>query len=103
MLPSHVDADKIEASAQDGVLKILVPKPRETRGKRIQVRGGDRRAVTARAWRPATAADMPRWQGSRPCQTPLRPFPQAPGGNGRSYFRGPAERTARTILGLRER
>jgi len=47
MLPSHVDADKIEASAQDGVLKILVPKPRETRGKRIQVRGGDRHAVTA--------------------------------------------------------
>jgi HSP20 family protein len=51
-LPSHVDADKIEASAQDGVLKILVPKPKETRGKRIQVRAADRRAVTA----PGTAA-----------------------------------------------
>jgi HSP20 family protein len=45
MLPSHVEADKIEASAQDGVLQILVPKPREARGKRIQVRAGDRRAV----------------------------------------------------------
>ena len=46
-LPGHVDADKIEASAQDGVLKIMVPKSRETRGKRIQVRGGDLHAVTA--------------------------------------------------------
>jgi HSP20 family protein len=46
-LPSHVEADKIEASAQDGVLQILVPKPRETRGKRIQVRAGDHRAATA--------------------------------------------------------
>jgi hypothetical protein len=44
---SHVDADKIEASAQDGVLKILMPKPRETR-KRIQVRADDR-AVTPRS------------------------------------------------------
>jgi len=42
-LPSHVDADKIEASAQDGVLQILVPKRREERGRRIQVRAGDRR------------------------------------------------------------
>jgi len=42
-LPSHVEADKIEASAQDGVLQILVPKRREDRGRRIQVRAGDRR------------------------------------------------------------
>ena len=40
MLPRNIDADKIEASAEDGVLQILVPKPRETRGKRIQVRAG---------------------------------------------------------------
>jgi HSP20 family protein len=44
-LPSNVVADKIEASAQDGVLQILVPKPRETRGRRIPVRPGDRRAA----------------------------------------------------------
>lgn len=42
-LPGHVDADKIAASAQDGVLQILVPKRREDRGRRIQVQAGDRR------------------------------------------------------------
>lgn len=39
-LPSHVEADKIEASAQDGVLQILVPKAQEVQAKRIQVRTG---------------------------------------------------------------
>ena len=36
-LPSHVQADKIEASAQDGVLQILVPKAKEMHATRIQV------------------------------------------------------------------
>lgn len=40
-LPSHVEADKIEASAQDGVLRIVVPKAAEVRAKRIQVRAGE--------------------------------------------------------------
>lgn len=39
-LPSHVQADKIEATAQDGVLLILVPKAAEARAKRIQVQPG---------------------------------------------------------------
>ena len=39
-LPSHVQADKIEAAAQDGVLMILVPKAQEAHAKRIQVRAG---------------------------------------------------------------
>jgi HSP20 family protein len=39
-LPSHVMADDIEATAQDGVLRILVPKAPEVRAKRIQVRTG---------------------------------------------------------------
>ena len=39
-LPNHVAADKIEASAQDGVLQIMVPKAAEVRAKRIQVRAG---------------------------------------------------------------
>ena len=39
-LPSHVEADEIEASAQDGVLQILVPKAEEAKPKRIQVRPG---------------------------------------------------------------
>jgi HSP20 family protein len=39
-LPSHVQADKIEASAQDGVLRILVPKAPEVHAQRIQIRPG---------------------------------------------------------------
>jgi len=52
-LPSHVQADKIEASAQDGVLQVLVPKAPEVRAKRIQVRAGTSKA-TIRATAAAT-------------------------------------------------
>jgi HSP20 family protein len=38
ILPSHVEADKIEASAQDGVLQVLVPKAEEIQAKHIKVR-----------------------------------------------------------------
>ncbi len=49
-VPSHVQADKIEASAQDGVLLILVPKAKEAHAKRIQVRAGKGKpAVTGAA------------------------------------------------------
>jgi HSP20 family protein len=49
-LPSHVKADAIEASAQDGVLQILVPKAEEVQAKRIQVRAGKgKAALTATA------------------------------------------------------
>ncbi len=49
-LPSHVQADAIEASAQDGVLLILVPKAEEVMAKRIQVhRGKGKTALTATA------------------------------------------------------
>jgi HSP20 family protein len=44
-LPSHIDAGKIEASAQDGVLQVLVPKAKDVRAKRIEVRAGNGRAV----------------------------------------------------------
>ena len=44
-LPSHVEADKIEASAQDGVLQILVPKAPDVQAKRIQVRAGQGHTV----------------------------------------------------------
>jgi HSP20 family protein len=44
-LPSHVKADAIEASAQDGVLLILVPKAEEVQAKRIQVRPGRGKAA----------------------------------------------------------
>ena len=51
-LPSHVEADKIEASAQDGVLQIMVPKAPEVRPKRIKVRVGQGRT----ALKPGAAA-----------------------------------------------
>jgi HSP20 family protein len=44
-LPSHVEADKIEASAQDGVLQILVPKAPDAQAKRIQVNAGQGHTV----------------------------------------------------------
>ena len=44
-LPSHVEADKIEASVQDGVLRILVPKAPDVQAKRIQVRAGQGHTV----------------------------------------------------------
>jgi HSP20 family protein len=44
-LPSHVMADAIEASAQDGVLKIVVPKAEAVQAKRIQVRVGQAHAA----------------------------------------------------------
>jgi HSP20 family protein len=44
-LPRHVEADKIEASAQDGVLQIMVPKAPEVQAKRVQVRVGQGRTA----------------------------------------------------------
>jgi HSP20 family protein len=44
-LPSHVEADKIEASVQDGVLQVLVPKTPDVQAKRIQVRAGQGHTV----------------------------------------------------------
>ena len=48
-LPSHIEADKAEASVQDGVLQILVPKAPDVQAKHIQVRAGQGRAVLPRA------------------------------------------------------
>jgi HSP20 family protein len=45
-LPAHVMAEGIQASFEDGVLQILVPKAEEAKPKRIQVRPG-RVEVTA--------------------------------------------------------
>jgi HSP20 family protein len=46
-LPTHVKPDDIEASTQDGVLKIMVPKAEEVHAKRIQVHVGGGRALPA--------------------------------------------------------
>jgi HSP20 family protein len=39
-LPAHVMAEGIEATADDGVLQVVVPKMEEAKPKRIQVRPG---------------------------------------------------------------
>ena len=39
-LPGHVQAGKIEATAQDGLLQVLVPKAPDVQAKRIPVRTG---------------------------------------------------------------
>jgi HSP20 family protein len=44
-LPAHVMADAVEASLEDGVLQIVVPKAEEAKPKRIQVRPGGQREV----------------------------------------------------------
>ena len=47
-LPAHVEADAVEASMEDGVLRILVPKAEEAKAKRIQVNpGGPMEAIAA--------------------------------------------------------
>jgi HSP20 family protein len=47
-LPAHVEADAVEASMEDGVLRILVPKAEEAKPKRIQVTpGGQMEAIAA--------------------------------------------------------
>ena len=46
-LPAHVMAEGIEASFEDGVLQILVPKMEEATPKRIQVRPGRARILAA--------------------------------------------------------
>jgi len=47
-LPAHVMADMVEASFEDGVLQIVVPKAEEAKPKRIQVRpSGEREAIEA--------------------------------------------------------
>jgi HSP20 family protein len=47
-LPAHVMADAVEASMEDGVLRILVPKADEAKPTRIQVTpGGPMEAIAA--------------------------------------------------------
>ena len=46
-LPSHVKADSIDASIQDGVLLVKVPKTSEVHSKRIVVRPANGQAAVA--------------------------------------------------------
>ena len=55
-LPSHIEPDKIEASAQDGMLQNLVPKAPDVQAKRIQVHAGQGRTVLPAAARAANGS-----------------------------------------------
>jgi HSP20 family protein len=57
-LPAHVMAEGIQASFEDGVLQILVPKAEEAKPKRIQVRPGPTE-VTAASSEGARSQDTP--------------------------------------------
>jgi HSP20 family protein len=48
-LPAHVVADQIQATIDDGVLQVLVPKPDDAKPKRIQVRPISQPAVAGTA------------------------------------------------------
>jgi HSP20 family protein len=39
-LPSDVDADNVEASMQEGILTLRIPKAREGQSRRIEITGG---------------------------------------------------------------
>jgi HSP20 family protein len=48
-LPAHVMADQVEATIEDGVLRILVPKAEQAKPKRIQVNPGGMEAIAGSA------------------------------------------------------
>ena len=52
-LPAHVVADEVNASMEDGVLQILVPKAEEAKPKRIQVTPGGQMEAIAASSRPS--------------------------------------------------
>ena len=52
-LPAHVVADEVNASMEDGVLRILVPKAEEAKPKRIQVNPGGQMEAIAASSRPS--------------------------------------------------
>jgi HSP20 family protein len=39
MLPSSVDADKVDARFRDGVLTVAMPKTEQAKPKRIEIKG----------------------------------------------------------------
>jgi HSP20 family protein len=52
-LPAHVMADAVEASMEDGVLRILVPKAEDAKPTRIQVTPGGQMEAIAASSRPS--------------------------------------------------
>ena len=44
-LPAYVNPDQVQASLQDGVLSITLPRREETKAREIQIDGGSRKRV----------------------------------------------------------
>ena len=63
-LPSHVKADTIDATVQDGVLMVRVPKTTEAHARRISVRPGNGKAAV-----PASAVQT---NGLTPASMPAK-------------------------------
>lgn len=61
-LPSDVDADNIEASLDEGVLTLRIPKAREGQARRIEIKGGRPQGAQAQGGR----SQGGRSQGARP-------------------------------------
>jgi HSP20 family protein len=55
-LPAQVQADRIEASFEDGVLQVVVPKAEEAKPKKISVRAGGGREQVEGTSTPASEA-----------------------------------------------
>ena len=47
-LPAYVDSDSVQASLQDGVLSITLPRREETKAREIQIAGGNSKQVESR-------------------------------------------------------
>jgi HSP20 family protein len=47
-LPAYVDTDNVQASMQDGVLSVTLPRREETKAREIQIEGGNRKQVESR-------------------------------------------------------
>ena len=76
-LPAHVMAEQIQASFDNGVLQILVPKAEEAKPKRIQVRPGPTEGTAASSGAPGHNAQLSREgrrRRRRPSGYPLSPY-----------------------------
>ena len=76
-LPAHVMAEGIQASADNGVLQILVPKMEEATPKRIQVRPGRATIPAASSGRTRRPAECVAARGVAGPATPLSRYPLA--------------------------
>ncbi len=69
-LPAGVDAEKAQATYQNGVLELRFARPEGTRPKRIAIQGGKPAATGQPAPTPHIATEKPRGEGSHAAQKP---------------------------------